>query len=77
MKISCLKCGKSGAAYEEFCAHCGTKYPLKMVVIDIDMRFTSMIMFMIKWAIAAIPAMIIIYIIYSFTVGVFKSMLHS
>jgi hypothetical protein len=30
-------------------------------VIDFDMSFSNMILFMIKWAFAAIPAMIIIF----------------
>ena len=33
-------------------------YPVR--VIDIDMRFMSMVTFMVKWAIAAIPAFIIL-----------------
>lgn len=32
-------------------------------VVDIDMPFLSMVNFMVKWAIAAIPAMIIIFVL--------------
>ena len=32
-------------------------------VIDFDMEFGSMVTFMVKWAIASIPAMIILFII--------------
>jgi hypothetical protein len=35
----------------------------KVIVTDIQMPFTSMVIFMIKWAIAAIPATIILFII--------------
>jgi len=35
----------------------------KVTVTDINMPFFSMVGFMIKWAIAAIPAMIILYLI--------------
>ncbi len=43
----------------------------KVTVIDIKMPFFSMMIFMIKWAIAAIPAFIIIGIIASVLFGVF------
>jgi hypothetical protein len=29
-------------------------------ITDIDMRFMSMVLFMVKWAIASIPAMLIL-----------------
>ena len=61
--IKCIKCGKTGFADAEFCPSCGAKYPLKAVIMDIDMRFTSMIMFMIKGAFAAIPAIFIIFVL--------------
>lgn len=35
----------------------------KVTVTDIDMPFTSMVRFMVKWAIATIPAIIILYIL--------------
>jgi hypothetical protein len=37
--------------------------PQKVVVTDIDMPFGSMVSFMVKWAIASIPAFIILLII--------------
>ena len=43
----------------------------KVTVIDIKMPFFSMMIFMIKWAIAAIPAFIIIGIIASALFGIF------
>lgn len=60
-EINCLRCGKTGFADEEFCPYCGTKYPLKAIIIDFDMRFSSMVKFMVKWAFAAIPAIFIIF----------------
>ena len=45
-----------------------------VVVTDIQMTFLSMVVFMVKWAIASIPALIILFIIFSlfggFLVGV-------
>jgi hypothetical protein len=32
----------------------------RVVVVDVQMKFSSMVVFMIKWAIAAIPALIVI-----------------
>jgi hypothetical protein len=34
----------------------------KVIVVDFDMPFRSMINFMVKWTIAAIPALIILFI---------------
>ncbi|MCQ4271077.1 hypothetical protein NA655_08590 [Pseudomonas kuykendallii] len=34
-----------------------------VVVVDVHMRFGSMVMFMIKWAIASIPAFLILLVI--------------
>ena len=38
--------------------------PTRVIVTDLDMPFFSMVGFMIKWAIAAIPAAIILGIIF-------------
>ena len=35
----------------------------EVVVTDIRMRFGSMVLFMVKWAIAAIPALIILVVL--------------
>lgn len=34
-----------------------------VVVVDLKMPFWSMVVFMVKWAIAAIPAILILYVI--------------
>lgn len=48
----------------------------KVRVIDFDMSFGSMIVFMVKWAVAAIPAMLIILFgaawISTFAMGLFS-----
>lgn len=50
--------------------------PQAVVVTDIDMRFGSMVRFMVKWAIAVIPASIILvifgFIIYAFFISLFR-----
>ncbi|ADH86340.1 conserved hypothetical protein [Desulfurivibrio alkaliphilus AHT 2] len=37
----------------------------QVVVVDISMPFWSMVVFMVKWSVAAIPAMIIIFLLAS------------
>ena len=41
-----------------------------VVVADIKMPFGSMVVFMVKWAIATIPAIIILTVIGSITFGI-------
>lgn len=41
----------------------------EVVVTDIQMPFGSMVVFMIKWAIAAIPAAIILFILGAVLMG--------
>lgn len=40
-----------------------TQNAAPVVVTDIQMRFSSMVVFMVKWAIASIPALIILFAI--------------
>ena len=35
----------------------------RVVVVDIKMPFASMVVFMVKWAVAAIPALIILIVL--------------
>lgn len=44
----------------------------EVVVTDVDMPFLSMVRFMVKWAIASIPAMVILVVIGA-TVGAFAT----
>jgi hypothetical protein len=41
-----------------------------VVVVDIKMPFMSMVTFMVKWAIASIPAIIILVVIWAIAAGV-------
>jgi hypothetical protein len=49
--------------------------PQQVIVTDIHMPFGSMVGFMVKWAIASIPAMIILFIIGAIIFGIFGSLL--
>ncbi|MGH9891066.1 MAG: hypothetical protein ACREA0_03600 [bacterium] len=43
----------------------------EVIVVDVRMPFLSMVVFMVKWAIAAIPAIIILVIIGAVVAGFF------
>lgn len=45
--------------------------PQKVIVTDIEMSFGSMVSFMVKWAIASIPAIIILFMIGALLIGMF------
>jgi len=46
----------------------------RVIVTDIQMPFMSMVVFMVKWVIAAIPAMIILTMLGGMFAGIFGSM---
>lgn len=46
----------------------------KVVVTDIQMPFGSMVVFMVKWALAAVPAAVILIIIGALTFGFLTGM---
>ncbi|MFZ5959852.1 hypothetical protein ACOXVJ_20315 [Pseudomonas knackmussii] len=46
-----------------------------VVVLDINMSFGSMVVFMIKWVLASIPAFIILFIIFSVAAALFGGLL--
>ena len=46
-----------------------------IVIRDFNMPFSSMVIFMVKWAIASIPAIIIIWILFMILISVFGSSL--
>lgn len=56
----CPDCGGRRSKLAVLCPHCGRPgvYALRTTVTDIDMPFWSMVNFMIKWALASVPALI-------------------
>ena len=52
----------------------GTEATSQVVVTDIRMSFWSMVVFMIKWAIAAIPAFIILAVIGGIAAALFSGL---
>lgn len=47
----------------------------RIVVTDIRMPFLSMVIFMVKWAIASIPALFILFALASFALMLFGGMM--
>jgi hypothetical protein len=41
----------------------------KVIVVDLQMPFFSIVVLMVKWALASIPAIIILAVIFSITSG--------
>jgi len=69
--MQCIACASTIPDDSAKCPKCGYRYSKQsvlarseVVIVDVDMPFTSMIGFMVKWAIAAIPALIILAIIF-------------
>jgi len=54
-----------------------TQDNIKVSIIDIKMPFLSMVIFLVKLSIAAIPAFIIMSIVGSFLFAVFGTAMHS
>lgn len=48
--------------------------PAELTVVDIDTPFGSMVTFMIKWALAAIPALIILAVLAALALGLVRAM---
>jgi len=55
----------------------GSKNINEVVVTDIRMSFSSMVVFMVKWAVATIPAIIILTAVGSITLGLLKAIFGS
>jgi hypothetical protein len=49
--------------------------PLQVSVVDVNMRFWSMVVFMVKWTLASIPAFLIIAIPVLLVVSMFATWL--
>lgn len=47
----------------------------KVIVVDLQMPFFSIVVLMVKWALASIPAIIILAIIFSITTGLMGTMM--
>ena len=57
------KCGYVFKGYDKSKSHTAKKNQ-KVKVVDFNMSFGNMVIFMVKWVIASIPAMIILFFIW-------------
>ena len=48
----------------------------KVEVTDINMPFSSMVWFMVKWAIASIPAIIVLWLLFVMFGGLITGLVH-
>jgi hypothetical protein len=48
---------------------------IRVTVVDVKMPFGSMVLFMVKWAVASIPALTILLLLGIFALGLLGSML--
>jgi hypothetical protein len=48
---------------------------IKVTVVDIKMPFSSMVWFMVKWAVAAIPALTILLVLGALALGLMGAVL--
>lgn len=87
--LKCPKCESLNPNYAEKC-NCGyllagvrsqqaqvTKDYSEVVVKDIHMKFGSMVWFMVKWSLASIPAIIILFFIVLIGMKFLKGLGHS
>ena len=49
--------------------------PSKVIVVDLQMPFLSIVTLMVKWALASIPAIIILAMIFSFVMTLMGGMM--
>lgn len=81
MLIDCYECKAKVSESAASCPHCGA-IPLDPVrslpveVSDLDMKFRTMIWFLIKVSFAAVPAVIVVYTAWTIIGGVLSPLLH-
>lgn len=80
--ITCKECSQQVSEYAQTCQHCGfppqngRRMPIEVIVTDVDMHFGTMISFMVKLVLAAIPAIIILFIFAAVAFSIFSAIIH-
>lgn len=67
--------GPTGAASASPRPQHGDAFPTQVSVVDVNMPFPSMVVFMVKWAIASIPALLILILLGALATAVFGGIL--
>jgi uncharacterized membrane protein YvbJ len=76
--LHCIRCGSGRIEAKQVVASSANSYAQEarqlerqeVVVVDVSMPFESMVVFMVKWAIASIPAFIILTVLGYIAAGV-------
>ena len=81
MLIECWECKEKISDTAPSCPHCGAvpQDPVRSLPVEvgnIDMKLETMIWFLIKAAIAAVPAVIVIYTAWTIIGGLLSPLLH-
>lgn len=79
--IECPECKAQVSDTAASCPHCGalpaeSARSLSVVVSDLDMRFSTIFWFLIKAAVAAVPAVVVLYTASTVIGGVLGPLLH-
>jgi hypothetical protein len=79
--IDCYECKAKVSDSAASCPHCGAvpldpTRSLPVEVSNVDMKLGTMIWFLIKVAVAAVPAVIVIYTAWTIAGGVLSPLLH-
>lgn len=78
--IDCYECKAKVSDTAAACPHCGavsqSDDSMPVIVTDMDMKISSMIWFLLKAAVAAVPAVIIIYVAWTIIGGIMSPLLH-
>ena len=81
MLIDCYECKAKISDTAASCPHCGalpedSDRSLSVTVTDLDMRFMTIFWFIIKAAVAAIPALVLLYTASIVARGVLQPLFH-
>lgn len=81
MLIECAECKGKLSDTATSCPHCGAipldpARSLSVEVSNVDMKIGTMIWFLIKAAIAAIPAVVVLYTAWTVLGGILSPLLH-
>ena len=81
MLIECYECKARISDTAAACPHCGAvpldpMRSLPVEVSNVDMKLGTMIWFLIKVAVAAVPAVIVIYTAWTIIGGILSPLLH-
>ncbi len=81
MLIECYECKAQISDTAAACPHCGALPPgsgksVLVTVADLDMKFVTIFIFLIKLALAAFPALMLGYTLITVFSGIITPMLH-